>query len=44
VATSLGRAAVPEHVHVTVLADRGLADAGFLGMLQEKMRFDYVTR
>ena len=38
------RLAVPEHVHVTVLADRGFADTGLFWTLQEKMRFDYVIR
>jgi hypothetical protein len=38
------RLAVPEHVHVTVLADRGFADTGLFWTLQEKLRFDYVIR
>jgi hypothetical protein len=38
------RLAVPEHVHVTVLADRGFADTGLFWTLKEKMRFDYVIR
>lgn len=38
------RLALPEHVHVTVLADRGFADTGLFWTLQEKMRFDYVIR
>jgi hypothetical protein len=38
------RLAIPEHVHVTVLADRGFADTGLFWTLQEKMRFDYVIR
>jgi hypothetical protein len=38
------RLAVPEHVRVTVLADRGFADTGLFWTLQEKMGFDYVIR
>jgi hypothetical protein len=38
------RLAVPEHVLVTVLADRGFADTGLFWTLKEKMRFDYVIR
>jgi hypothetical protein len=38
------RLALPDHVHVTVLADRGFADTGLFWTLQEKMRFDYVIR
>lgn len=38
------RLAIPEHVHVTVLADRGFADTGLFWTLKEKMRFDYVIR
>ena len=38
------RLALPEHVHVTVLADRGFADTGLFWTLQEKMSFDYVIR
>lgn len=38
------RLAVPEHVRVTVLADRGFADTGLFWTLQEKMAFDYVIR
>lgn len=38
------RLAVPEHVQVTVLADRGFADTGLFWTLREKMRFDYVIR
>jgi hypothetical protein len=38
------RLAVPEHIHVTVLADRGFADTGLFWTLQEKMGFDYVIR
>jgi Transposase DDE domain len=38
------RLAVPEHVRVTVLADRGFADTGLFWTLKEKMRFDYVIR
>lgn len=38
------RLAVPEHVHVTVLADRGFADTGLFWALQEKMGCDYVIR
>lgn len=38
------RLALPEHVQVTVLADRGFADTGLFWTLQEKMRFDYVIR
>jgi hypothetical protein len=38
------RLAVPDHIHVTVLADRGFADTGLFWTLQEKMRFDYVIR
>lgn len=36
--------ALPEHVHVTVLADRGFADTGLFWTLKEKMKFDYVIR
>lgn len=36
--------AVPEHVRVTVLADRGFADTGLFWTLNEKMGFDYVIR
>ena len=38
------RLAVPERVHVTVLADGGFADTGLFWTLKEKMRFDYVIR
>lgn len=38
------RLAVPEHIQVTVLADRGFADTGLFWTLKEKMRFDYVIR
>lgn len=38
------RLALPDHVHVTVLADRGFADTGLFWTLHEKMRFDYVIR
>jgi hypothetical protein len=38
------RLAVPEHVRVTVLADRGFADTGLFWTLREKMGFDYVIR
>jgi hypothetical protein len=38
------RLALPEHVQVTVLADRGFADTGLFWTLQEKMRFDYIIR
>ena len=38
------RRAIPDHVDVTVLADRGFADTGLFWTLKEKMRFDYVIR
>ncbi len=38
------RLAIPAHVHVTVLADRGFADTGLFWTLREKMGFDYVIR
>jgi hypothetical protein len=38
------RLAVPEHVRVTVLADRGFADTGLFWTLHEKMGFDYIIR
>jgi Transposase DDE domain len=38
------RLALPEHVQVTVLADRGFADTGLFWTLKEKMGFDYVIR
>lgn len=38
------RLSIPDHVRVTVLADRGFADTGLFWALQEKLGFDYVIR
>ena len=37
-------AALPEGVHVTVLADRGFADCGLYALLSDKLHFDFVIR
>lgn len=37
-------AALPEGVHVTVLADRGFADCGLYALLSSELHFDFVIR
>jgi hypothetical protein len=36
--------ALPEGVHVTVLADRGFADCGLYALLTDELHFDFVIR
>lgn len=38
------RKVVPEHVHVTVVADRGFSDSSLFYFLKEDLKFDYVIR